>query len=466
MSISRRTFLRNVSASSLVAPGMGGALGLAMNSMQARAADVSGYKALVCVFLLGGLDNWDTFFPFDLAEYNELAGIRSALFGDYAALPGGSSRDRARLLQLSGNVGGRTFALPEDMPDIHAMYEAGNAALVGNVGPLIEPLTIQQFEDGTAEAPTRLFSHNDQQSTWQSFQPEGAPFGWGGLIADAAISSGTSAEFTAITTLNDGLFLTGQQAVPYNASGANTIGLLDAFQGATGEPGGLEAFNALRDHFIANDFARTNFIETDIADAMRRSVETNEQFADAIENTTAITTPFPTSGIGRQLQTIANAIAVRGVLGVSRQIFFVGFGNFDTHGGQAGQLPARQRELNDSVKSFFDAMTEIGLTNEVTLFTASDFGRTLAINGDGTDHGWGGHQIVAGGAVNGGAFYGDFPEAAFGTPFDVGNGRLLATTSVEQYAAPLASWFGLTDPEIATALPNLSSFPANTVPFI
>lgn len=467
MQPNRRLFLQGAGGAALSAASIGGVTA-ALSGFQAHAADTSGYKALVCVFLLGGLDCHDTVLPYDQASYDSYASIRAPLLDLYAGQPGGSSRDRARLLPLTpdnaADFGGREFALPEDMTGIHGLFQTGDAAIVGNVGPLIFPLTRAEWESEAIETPKRLFSHNDQQSTWMSSQPEGALFGWGGLFADAVIGGapGPGAPFTTITTLGNELFLTGDQATPYQVStgGVSGIEVLNFFDSS--QP----TYQALRDHFGAVNHADPNLIESDVAAAIGNSLTTNETYNNAIDNAVPLMATFPQNFLGTQLRTIAEAISVRNILNVNRQVFFAAIGGFDTHSAQAADLPGLQQEIDGAVVAFHQAMVDLGLENDVTLFTASDFGRTLAINGDGTDHGWGAHHFVVGGAVTGRTIYGDIPAAAFDHNQDAGGGRLIPTTSVEQFAEPLGRWFGLNDSEINAALPNLANFTSLTPPFV
>jgi uncharacterized protein (DUF1501 family) len=467
MRYNRRHFLQGAGGAALGAASLGGVTS-ALTGFQARAADTSGYKALVCLFLFGGLDCHDTVLPYDTTSYDEYAAIRAPLLNLYSGGGGTSSRDRSELLALTpdnaADFGGREFALPPQFSGLHGLFQSGDAAIVGNVGPLIFPLNRAQWEAESVETPKRLFSHNDQQSTWMSSEPEGAAFGWGGRFADATSVgvTGSSRSFSTISMFSNELFLTGETIRPYQAAvfgpaGIETIGFY------SGEPA-VQA--ALENHFGAVNFNGTNFIESDVAAAIGASFETNETFNAAIGGAVTLTTPFPSGFLGAQLQTVAQSIAARSILGVSRQIYFVGFGGFDTHSAQAQDLPTLQSEIDAAVVAFHTAMQELGVGNDVTLFTASDFGRTLAINGDGTDHGWGAHHFVVGGAVQGRNIYGGLPEATFDHDQDAGGGRLIPTTSVEQFAEPLGRWFGLNDSEINASLPNLSNFAPLPTPFV
>ncbi|MEM9738525.1 MAG: DUF1501 domain-containing protein [Pseudomonadota bacterium] len=465
MRISRRHVLKSIGAGALATTAMAGTPGM----FTAHAADTSGYKALVCVFLFGGLDNHDVIIPYDPSSYGNFATLRSSLISQQ-----GTNRARESLLPLTPAsdtvLQGRQMALPPEMPQLKALFDKGDAAIVGNVGPLIEPVSRTRFLSGAAKLPPRLFSHNDQQATWQSSAPEGAQFGWGGLFADAMLASGANTsqpQFTTIATTEVGPFLTGRNAVPYrvSTSGAAQIDLLeDYYEGVAGER--TEYLTRVRNQLAATSYRGDHILERDIASAFSSGLDTNEAYDDARASGVPITTAFPATALSQQLKAVAETINVRDRLFATRQIFFVGIGGFDTHSGQVGSLPRLLAEIDAGIGAFNAAMAQMGLTNDVTLFTASDFGRTLAVNGDGTDHGWGGHYFVVGGAVNGGDLYGTLPPPAFDHDADSGGGRLIPSVSVEQYAAQLGRWFGMTDAELSTALPNLGNFDQGTVPFL
>ncbi|MEM6746717.1 MAG: DUF1501 domain-containing protein [Pseudomonadota bacterium] len=458
MTTSRRTFLKNAGAAAISAS----SFGLGPASFTAHAADTSGYKALVCVFLFGGLDNHDFILPYDQSSYDTFATIRQTLLTTQ-----GTSRDRSSLLALNplnaSDFGSRQFALPPEMPLLKGLFDSGDMALVGNVGPLIEPVTRTTFESGAAKLPPRLFSHNDQQATWQSSEPEGAQFGWGGLFADAILASGGNAaapEFTTISSTEVGPFLTGNTAQPYQVSteGSAQITLLEGLD--DGSLTGTEAtfFSNVKDRFRAQGFNGTNILEQDMATKFRNGIDSNDQYDAARAALSPLATTFPRTNLGEQLKSVAETIAIRGALSASRQLFFVGTGGFDTHSAQARTLPRLLGNLDSALAAFNSAMAELGLSNDVTLFTASDFGRTLAVNGDGTDHGWGGHQLVMGGAVSGNRIYGSLPEPVLDTEQDTGGGRWIPSLAVEQYADPIGRWWGLTAGEVSAALPNLGNF--------
>ncbi|MBO6504307.1 MAG: DUF1501 domain-containing protein [Kordiimonadaceae bacterium] len=460
MTFTRRKFLRTVGASALV----GSTCGLTPSMFSAQAASISGYKAMVCLFLYGGLDSHDMLIPYDQDSYNSYSTVRQSMINQYA----GGSRSRSNLLALqtgsASNLGGMQMALPPEMAGVKTLFDSGDAAFVSNVGPLIEPVTKSSFENGAA-LPPRLFSHNDQQATWQASAPEGAQEGWGGLFADAILDAGgnSGAEtFTNITVAESGPFLIGRQAFPYQIGfrGPASVDALEELGSNDISAEEADFFNRLKQSFIAQNFNSGHVLELDMANALRGAFDANDKFASAASNAQTVTTPFGGDPVSSQLKAVADTIALRDVLGTNRQIFFIALGGFDTHDAQAATLPARLKMINDGVSSFSNAMKELGLNDSVTLFTATDFGRTLAVNGDGTDHGWGGHQMVVGGAVKGREIYGTMPEAKLNHDQDSGGGRLIPTLSVEQYAAPLGSWFGLGPSELTTALPRLGNFDA------
>jgi uncharacterized protein (DUF1501 family) len=475
MMLPRRKFLTHacaLSTASLTAASMTG-FGLSMSAIQAAAQSATqntdspmgdanvDYKALVCVFLLGGLDGNDTILPYDSASYSRYAALRQSLLQNYANVQGGSSsRSRDRLLPLNPVnpvQDGRQFALTEELSGLHALFEQGQAAIVANVGPLVQKVTLADYEADAPWLPKRLFSHNDQQATWMAGAPEGASLGWGGRFADAALRSGAniSAEtFTAITSTANALFLTGESARPFQI-GRNGAPLIDSLTAAQANP---EQYALLRDHFAPKVSATDHLLERDFRNAMGGALRNNEAYNAGASQSAGLSTAFPGGPLGDQLRTVAQAIAARKTLQVSRQVFFVGLGGFDTHSNQVLDLPPLQRQLDAGITAFVEAMRELGTSQDVTLFTASDFGRTLAVNGDGTDHGWGNHHFVVGDAVNGRRILGELPPYDLAHALDAGGGRWIPEFSVEQFAAPLGCWFGLNDAQLQTALPNLNNF--------
>ncbi len=453
--LNRRAFLKNSSATALSAASLGG-IATSLAGFQAQAADTTGYKALVCLFLFGGMDNNDTLLPYDQASYDRFAQIRSSLIDSHSG-----SRDRNNLLPLSpdnaSDFDGREFALPPQMTGLRNLFQGGNAAIVGNVGPLIQPTSLAQFESQSVPLPPRLFSHNDQQSTWQSSEAEGTQFGWGGRFADAAIAAGANEGrvFTNISSRRNELFLTGEHVTSYQIGRGRTA-TFEIVNDLRNQDS--EAVIPVVQHMRGANYMGTNLLVSDMAAAARSAFDANVLYNNLSADAPPLITAFPQNFLGRQLADVARTIAIRDELHVNRQIFFVGLGGFDTHDSQAQSLPESHAEIDSAVSSFFRATQDLGLEQDVTLFTASDFGRTLSENGDGTDHGWGAHHFVVGGAVQGRQILGDVPVADFDHEFDSGRGRLIPSTSVEQYAAPLGRWFGMSDAEVLVALPNRANF--------
>ena len=456
---SRRHFLQTGAALSF-----GAATGFANDLMRfnAFAADTSGYRALICVFLFGGMDGHDTVIPYDTTNYNAYAQIRRELFNRYENNMGGSTRERAALLPLNlanaSDFGGRQFALPPELAPIHELIERGDGAIVANVGPLVEPINRDQFRNRSVPRPPRLFSHNDQQSVWMASEPEGARFGWGGRLADmiAASSSNPDTTFTAVSAAGNAVFLQGEVVGQYQV-GSNgpqeIIGVSDdELFGSAALPGIYEST------LKAEGQTLTNILQRDFTNIMDRSIEANRTLRDSFGAAAPFTTVFPQGRLAAQLQVVARIIALRDTLGVNRQVFFVADGGYDSHSNQHNSIPGNHTGIAAAIRAFHDTMTELGIEQDVTTFTSSDFGRTLTINRDGTDHGWGGHHFVIGGGVNGSRMVGDFPLPVLDHDQDSGNGRLIPTTSVDQFAATLGSWFGLTDGELDTALPGLMNF--------
>ncbi len=469
--MNRRNFLSATSAVGLL--GLSGAM--ANLSNVAHAANVDGYKALVCVYLDGGMDHADTILPYDQNSHNALKSIRGGLFDRYGVGSGTSSRDIENLLQLNpvnaGDFGGRQFALPRELQPLKSLFDDGNAAIIGNVGPLVEPLTRTSFENSGTAKPKRLFSHNDQSSVWLSQGTEGTMYGWGGKFADimtAAQSAGND-RFAAVSADANTVFLAGERVRQFAApvGGASNYNYLTKPWLLSSGSRSDKARSLLKEHFAAQDMDASNLYMRDLMGYNRRSVENLDEFLPALETAPSLNTTFPDNKFADQLKTVAETISVQQSLNVSRQVFYVRLGGFDTHDSQAHELPALHTILAQGIAAFYSALGELGLLNEVTLFTTSEFGRTTVDNGDGTDHGWGGHQFVIGGAVNGNRIYGELPVADLSAAqYTSDSGRMIPSVSVDQYASTLGSWFGLSQPELQSIFPNLVNFSSQNLGFI
>lgn len=468
--LSRRAFLRRSSQLAMT----GTALPFAMNLAaigEAAAFTGTDYKALVCIFLYGGNDYANTLIPYDSPNYDLYSAIRGGGPGQTAGgIAVGRSSLSATILNpgngqiLTNNI---QYALSPSMTLMKQRFDEGKLALQLNVGPLLAPTTIAQYnsKDRTANPlPPQLFSHNDQQSTWQSSAPEGATTGWGGRMGDLAQSSNTNIVFTAISATGNAVFLAGDQAIAYQVGTGGSVPIYTLKYGISNAP--KTTTDALRTLVTQTS---SHIFEGEYARVASRAVD-SEAVLSAGLSSVALTTSFkPATGsnsVASQLEAVAKIIAARTALGTKRQVFFVSLGGFDNHDGLNSNHPALLSKLDFAMDAFYRATLELGISDKVTTFTASDFGRTLSSNGDGSDHGWGGHHFVLGGAVKGGQFYGAAPSVSLTTDDQVGQGRLLPTTSVDQYGATLASWFGVSPSELPSVFPNIGRFGSSNLGFV
>ncbi len=462
--LSRRAFLQRSAQLAAMGAASSYALGLAGIGEAAASASGSTYKALVCVFLYGGNDHGNTLIPFDPANYARYAAIR----GGMAEAGGGIALPRSSLAGtvlippadqvLTDNM---TYALVPSMPRLKARFDEGRMAPVLNVGPLVAPMTRAQYDNHAVPRPPHLFSHNDQQATWQSSQPEGSRTGWGGRMGDLAQTANTNAMFTAINATGNAVFLSGQRAAPYQVSPSGAV-LVRPLRNRRlfGSGSAADALNT-----ILRTGAGT-FLAADHASISDRSIKYGAFVTDALRNAALGTDFGQGNGLAAQLRTVAALIAARQSLGVTRQVFMVSMGGFDNHDGLIGRHEALLSQVDFALDAFYRATVELGVEQQVTTFTASDFGRTLTSNGDGSDHGWGGHHFVLGGSVNGGRYYGRAPHVSVETADQVGRGRLLPTTSVDEYSTTLARWFGIGEAELPSIAPNIGRFATSDLGFL
>jgi len=429
---SRRAFLQRGAALSVAAGATPFAVSLAAMG-EAAAATATDYKALVCVFLYGGNDYANTLVTYDPASYNAMLQFRAPL---------AIARDSLTPLVLNPTTplpGGRQYALAPGLDPLLPLFNAGQMSVLLNVGSLIQPTTKAQYQAAAVPLPPKLFSHNDQQSFWQSSSPEGAASGWGGRLGDLFASGNGNATFTCIGVGGNAVYLSGHSAVQYQVSSSGSV-----------------AVNGVQSPLFENEYARV----------ASRSIAANSQLSSALTGVT-LSTPFPTgNGLADQLKLVARMVAARSTLGAKRQVFFVSMGGFDTHDGLVSQHPGLMKTLGDALGAFHQATVELGVSKQVTAFTASDFGRTLVGNNDGSDHGWGSMHFVVGDAVNGRSFVGTPPVVANGGPDDVGQGRLLPSLSVDQYGATLATWFGVSATDLASVMPNLANYSTRNLGFM
>jgi uncharacterized protein (DUF1501 family) len=303
--------------------------------------------------------------------------------------------------------------------------------------------------------PPKLFSHNDQQSVWQSNSTEGSTVGWGGKLGDIALSSnGSNSLLTCISASGNAVFVAGRNALQYQVSPSGAVRI-----NALGTPL-RDALNAIITRSSSNVF------ENEYAIVTQRSMDMEGVVNGALAGVNPVTA-FPAGNpLAAQLKIVARLIGARAALGLRRQVFFVSLGGFDNHNLLMQDHPNLMTRLSAAMSAFYAATVELGVASKVTTFTASDFGRTLSSNADGSDHGWGSHQFVMGGAVNGGRFYGTAPHVSIQTNDQVGQGRLLPSSSVDEFAATLARWFGCTTSELPGILPNVGNFTNTNLGFV
>ena len=481
---SRRKFLRTASVVSGSVGAAAAPFALNLATLGSAVAQPSaGYKAIVCLFLYGGNDSSHMVLRTDPTSFDVYTKMRSVGSDPIALLapgtPVNNNAGRASPARLGGVVpitpkfsasvlgssvnSAWTYGLHPSMPEVAGLFGAGRLAILGNAGPLIAPMTKAQWQANSVPRPRALGSHNDQQSTWQALGPEGVKVGWGGHLGDLVASSNANATFTSISVSGNAVFCAGDTVFQYQVGGGGAVQI----SGLTGNLfNSASAAAALRNIVTANN---QNLFADEYSSIVRRSVTAQATFQTAFgAATVAAPTTYiqPSTGnaqqnnLAQQLQTVARIIAARGALGTNRQIFFVSMGGFDTHSMQNASSADLMARLSHAIGYFDGALSNLGgadMRNNVTLFTASDFGRTLNTNGDGTDHGWGATHFVSGGAVNGGEIFGRFPE--FGPQgIDSIGDRYLPNLSVDQIGSTLGRWFGASPTQLATIFPNLPNF--------
>lgn len=472
------------------------------------------YRALVCIFLFGGTDGHNMVLATDSDSYGRYYAARNTGSAPIALLPpgtapvaiGGTSSYTGRVstagspehlggilpieprtpqpIPAGTNASNRTFGLHPSLGPLKTLFDAGRLSVVANVGTLVLPITKTQYQARTAAYPTNLFSHNDQQSTWQAGASEGARVGWGGRLGDMITGmNGTNTLFTAISTAGNAVFLSGQNVIQYQMTTNAQPAVVINGGSATTLFGSSVAPSRVRD--IVQDQLSDSLFAADYGTVTNRSVAAasslNAQFGSAAA--TAIPAPpafvNPVNGategnsLANQLATVARMIAVSSSLGLKRQVFFVSLGGWDSHDFQNTSQATNLARVAHGMAYFDSVMGNVGGLNmraNVTTFTASDFSRTFTTNGDGTDHAWGGHHFVMGGSVRGGDIYGQYPTlgidlGAFRNPDMAGN-ALVPTTSVDQYAATMGRWLGVPDSGLDAIFPNLRNFPRRDLGFM
>ncbi|MEM6672447.1 MAG: DUF1501 domain-containing protein [Planctomycetota bacterium] len=444
-SLSRRGFLRfgGSAAAALAAtsPAVRG-----MRVLSSSQGNPSDYRALVCVFLYGGADTFNVLVPTSAAEY-----------GVYASARGDLAETQSSLLPIQPITSdGATYGVHGQMPGIQRLFEDGKLAFVANTGPLVRPITKAEFLAGQVPVPKNLFSHNDQQTQWQVAHADGPrTTGWAGRMLDQMASVlGASTLPPAISIESTAQLLTGVQTSPYvlGAGGAEAVVFAD-------EPERRAALQSM--------LASQHALGTALGGVQSEALAIFDLLDQSLDAAPDLSSFFPTmSELAMQLRMVARMIAIRGQLGVTRQVFFVGMGGFDTHDNQTTQLPGLLGTVSSAIDGFERAVESLGDSTRVTGFTHTEFGRTLSSNGQGSDHGWGGHAMVFGGGVRGQDIYGTMPNLALDGPDDVGEGRIIPRIGVDQFAATLSRWFGLGASEVDLVFPNVREFPTSDLGFM
>ena len=453
---SRRQFLQNAAHLSVAGTAAPFALNLA-GIGAAAAQTASDYRALVCVFLYGANDHNNTVIPYDAASFAAYTSARATIARPFADLLPLTS-----INPLPGANAGRQFALAKELAPLKTIWDAGKLGIVANVGPLIVPTTKTQYTNLSVPLPPKLFSHNDQQSVWQASAAEGAINGWGGRMGDLMASQNANTVFTCNSITGSAVFLAGQSTISYQLGTSGSV----AITGTKGTLfGSASASGSLKSLVTTGG---SNIFTQDLAETTQRSIDADASLATALATAPDLTLPadLANSSLAAQLRVVARMIASRTQLGAKRQVFLVSIGGFDTHDDQLVNQPALHTQVASALSYFYNATVALGVADKVTTFTGSDFGRTLTTNGDGSDHGWGSHHFVMGGAVRGQQYFGTFPIMGINNNDEVGSGRLLPSTSVDQYAATLARWFGVSDTDLKLVVPNIINFSSSNLGFM
>ena len=445
MTIQRRTFLRYAS---LAAAGKIAGLG-PFGTLNALASSSTGYKALVCIFLYGGNDG-----------NNMLVPIEGAAYQNYAKLRGTLALSQQSLLPLSGTS---ALGLHPSLPELQSLFNKGNAAILQNVGTLLKPVTRASYLAGSTGVPEHLFSHGNQTATWQNANNKADDVtGWGGRIADALEGNNSAGKYPIVTSVagaqifcngsnsNYSSIVPGNTGTPYCGERSECTSRLESAQQLLTFSSGLTLIQA-DDALTSSALGYSSVLQS------------------ALSSVAPLRTTFPTgNALAPQLHQIAQLIQARSALGVGRQIFFASLGGFDTHANQAPAQAGLLKQLSSALSAFYEATVEMGVSSQVTAFTMSDFARALQPNSaSGSDHAWGSHHVIVGDAVKGGKLYGTYPTLALGGPDDATtSGRWIPTTAAVQYAATLASWFGVAESDMNTIFPLLPNFTKQTVDFI
>jgi uncharacterized protein (DUF1501 family) len=411
------------------------------------------YRALVCVFLFGGNDSNNTVIPMDDVNYTAYTSIRENL-----ALTG------AALTPTVYSAPGAPYAFHAKLADVANLFSSKELAVVANVGSLVQPITRSLYQNDAAPIPSNLFSHSDQQLQWQSSMAQGnSATGWAGRATDYVVSEKINiSDFPAFLSVAGNSFLgAGSTTQPVTITPGESLQLTGFNSSATSQAR-WSSLNSLLNMENGLSLAQA------ANDTLAHSIGDAAALTGALAQTTAFKTVFPDTSLGNQLKQVAQIIQVQTQLGMRRQIFFASLGGFDTHTNEINTHNTLYPQLNDALLAFYQATQELGMADNVTTFTESDFSRTFQpTSGNGSDHAWGSHHLVLGGAVQGGQIYGQFPAFQLAGPDDADvRGRWIPTTSIDQYGATLSSWFGIPDATLPVVFPNFPNFGSRKLGFL
>ena len=462
MTFDRRAFLRRSLHTALGGASLFTALGNLKVLAAAAQPRGNDYRALVCVFLFGGNDSFNSVMPCSTSQYNDYRTSRQQLITN-----GGLAFTQAEIQAQAlaplpdGPPGdGGSYGLHPALAGLRGLFNQGKAAIVANVGTLLYPVTRAEYQAGTVPVPPQLFSHSDQSVFWQTSRPDNANAnGWGGRVADLLHGQNPGVIPMAISLAGNNPFQRGALTSSYGMSAGGIDAMSYLGDGPESWVIGAGQNDVAAYHALIAQNAQTHLLERAFADTNRRAITAYEIVRSALAAQPPLATPFPTGPLGAQLAMVARLMQARQTLEMQRQVFFCAVGNYDTHSYQVDDQQSNLTQLSDALVAFHAATEELGIADAVTTFTASDFGRSLGINGDGTDHGWGGHHFVVGNAVRGQRFYGTMPSLrAQNNPDETGYGQIIPTTSVDQYAATLARWLGVGNGDIVDIFPSLANF--------
>lgn len=412
----------------------------------------SDYRALVCLFLQGGSDGFSLMVPTDDAAYNE-----------YARARGGLSVARSDLLGIDSRTpNASSVGLHPSAAPLRQLFTEQKLAMISNVGNLIQPTTVEQYNNKDVQLPAQLFSHADQEMQWQQLQGRGrGTEGWGARAASFLAQYQSRQHLTSITLDGSNHWQTGFASRPYSMKETGVLKYSGMSSGEAWDQPRADAFTQVQGLPQQHEFIK------EYASIQQRAMEVTTELGTVLSQNEGISiAPSEGNSLAQRLNMVAQLIAAREQLGMRRQIFFVNMRGFDVHDNQNKEMPSLFAELSEAMQFFQTAMETMGQADNVTTFAASDFGRSLSSNGDGTDHGWGNHLMVMGGAVNGGDIYGQLPRLAVNGPDSVSNGRVLPTLSATQYAGTLLDWMGLSESELNQTLPTLNNFSERNLGFM